>query len=95
MAVALGMLICAYLVSRADMLRAFSSQGALFVVRTSGLSFLLDVLRSACFTAAFGLRLKSRVAGAGRARISVVPPARLAMGGAAQDKESLQDRLSI
>jgi len=51
-----------YVTFRADILRAFLSQGTFFVVRAFGVMFLLDLLRSACFAAGIGLRLKTYVA---------------------------------
>jgi GT2 family glycosyltransferase len=54
-----------YVTFRADILRVFLSQGISFVVRAFGVMFLLDLMRSACFAAGTGLRLKTCVAGPG------------------------------
>jgi glycosyltransferase involved in cell wall biosynthesis len=51
-----------YVTFRADILRVFLSQGILFVVRAFGVMFLLDLMRSMCFAAGIGLRLRTRVA---------------------------------
>ncbi len=51
-----------YLTFRADILRVFVSQGILFAVRAFGVMFLLDLMRSACFAAGIGLRLRAHVA---------------------------------
>jgi glycosyltransferase involved in cell wall biosynthesis len=51
-----------YVTFRADILRVFLSQGILFVVRAFGVMFLLDLMRSACFAAGIGLRLRTHVA---------------------------------
>jgi GT2 family glycosyltransferase len=46
-----------YFLTRIDILRAVSSQGALFVVRAAGLMYLLDLVRVACVAAGLGLPL--------------------------------------
>jgi glycosyltransferase involved in cell wall biosynthesis len=51
-----------YVTFRADILRVFLSQGMVFVVRAFGAMFLLDLIRSACFAAGIGLRLRTYAA---------------------------------
>jgi glycosyltransferase involved in cell wall biosynthesis len=51
-----------YVTFRADILRVFLSQGMVFVARAFGVMFLLDLIRSACFAAGIGLRLRTNVA---------------------------------
>jgi cellulose synthase/poly-beta-1,6-N-acetylglucosamine synthase-like glycosyltransferase len=59
MVLALLLAVMSYIGFRADILRAFSSQGISFVVRAFGVMFLLDLTRSACFAAGVGLRIRA------------------------------------
>jgi glycosyltransferase involved in cell wall biosynthesis len=56
---------------RADILRAFLSQGTWFVIRAFGVMFLLDLTRSACFAAGIGLWLTAHVAKSAEIRDSL------------------------
>lgn len=56
----LAAVLALYLVSRADLLRVFASQGARFVVKACAVMYLLDLVRFACVVAALWLRFPGR-----------------------------------
>jgi glycosyltransferase involved in cell wall biosynthesis len=93
--IVIGLFVCCYLASRADILRTFSSQGPWFVVRASALVFGLDVMRSACFATGTGHRMISHLANDGDKRVSVENSTSVAPGGPAREEQYLEDRLSI